>query len=456
MRSRDGAADKDNYFDESIFADAFSSTSRDLRPPVLDGLQSTADTETASRVRGNQKLNYIDEVFFKDTLENLSLNRQPAVNYSEIKKDLEGAVLSGKEASQVTLKTNKQENENTRGKMKEDSNATENDETPKSALEYVKRIRREEHKKKHGLPTQGTGDGSNKSYRKILSLLNEQTKYKYTRHEVLKSLKGSIIYNDHDIVGLHKCYGLAMHGGTDSQYHILTEYLPELAEYLGAEALYPVHRLDATTTGVVLLARTPAMADNLKRMFKERQLKKTYWAILKNIPETTQGIIDIPVAEGILDGRRRMVLKPDVKGVKSTASASKMAVTKFKVISKRESAALVELSPMTGVKHQLRVHMAFGLSCPVLGDHKYSSLKKMAPQALPGDMLDKLKIKQSKVRNLPLFLHCKSITVPEIVDGRNIHVKAKLPAYFNKALGLLKLNRYESKVRLEELIASVS
>lgn len=71
-------------------------------------------------------------------------------------------------------------------------------------------------------------------------------------------------------------------------------------------------------------------------------------------------------------------------------------------------------------------------------------------------MLDKLKIQQSKVRHLPLFLHCKSILVPEIVDGRNIYIQAKIPAYFNKALTLLKLNRYESKVKLDELIASVS
>ncbi|MPC15303.1 RNA pseudouridylate synthase domain-containing protein 4 [Portunus trituberculatus] len=70
-------------------------------------------------------------------------------------------------------------------------------------------------------------------------------------------------------------------------------------------------------------------------------------------------------------------------------------------------------------------------------------LKKLA---LPGDMLDKLKIKQSKVRHLPLFLHCKSIVVPEIVDGRNISIYAKIPAYFNKALTLLKLNKHHSQL----------
>lgn len=58
----------------------------------------------------------------------------------------------------------------------------------------------------------------------------------------------NFLFSD-DIVGLYKPYGIAMHGGSDSSYHILTDYLSDLATFLKAEALYPVHRLDATTTG---------------------------------------------------------------------------------------------------------------------------------------------------------------------------------------------------------------
>lgn len=55
--------------------------------------------------------------------------------------------------------------------------------------------------------------------------------------------------------------------------------------------------------------------------------------------------------------------------------------TRFlQVLSKANSTSLIELSPVTGVKHQLRVHLGFGLACPVLGDHKYSHLQKLAPQ----------------------------------------------------------------------------
>ncbi|XP_045131441.1 mitochondrial RNA pseudouridine synthase RPUSD4-like [Portunus trituberculatus] len=463
VKMNDGDPRDRNYLDDCMFGDYISSTSRISKSSPVEHKQGASRTNSKISDATSNDLSYIDEVFFKNSLENLEINRQPAPDYSNIKVDIEKAVLSEEkhvtsEKSEIILKHSpenvQQKHHNDKDTMRQRSNTAENSEAPRSAYEYAVRMRREEHKRQQGLD-QEPGDGSNKSYRKILSLLNDKTKEKYTRYEVLKSLKSSILYNDNDIVGLHKSYGIAMHGGSDSQHHVLTDYLPELARYLKAEALYPVHRLDATTTGVVLLARTPAMADTLKRMFKERQLKKTYWAITKSIPHPVQGVIDIPVGEGIVDGYRRMVLKPDVKELKSTTSESKLAITRFKVISKKDSAALVELSPMTGVKHQLRVHLGFGLSCPILGDHKYSHVKKMAPQALPGDMLDKLKIKQSKVRHLPLFLHCKSIVVPEIVDGRNISIYAKIPAYFNKALTLLKLNKHHSQVKLDEGVASL-
>uniref|UniRef100_A0A0P4WHA9 Pseudouridylate synthase RPUSD4, mitochondrial n=1 Tax=Scylla olivacea TaxID=85551 RepID=A0A0P4WHA9_SCYOL len=458
-----GAPRDDNYFDNCMIGDYISSTSGNLKSPPVEHMQGAIITDSKISVATSKDLSYIDEVFFKNSLENLEINKQPAIDYSDIKKDLEKAVLSGEkhvtsEESERILEhvteNVQQKHSNDKNIMRQRLNTTENGGAPRSAYDYVVRMRREEHNKQHGV-AQKPGDGSNKSYRKILSLVSEKAKQKHTRYEVLKSLKRSILYNDNDIIGLYKPYGITMHGGSDSQYHVLTEFLPELAEHLKAEVLYPVHRLDATTTGVVLLARTPAMANTLKRMFKEHQLKKTYWAITKSVPGPMQGIIDIPVAEGMVDGRRRMVLKPDVKGLKSTTSESKLAITRFKVISKKDSAALVELYPMTGVKHQLRVHLAFGLSCPVLGDHKYSHVKKMAPQVLPGDILDKLKIKQSKVRHLPLFLHCKSIIVPEVVDGRNITIYAKIPAHFNKALTLLKLNRHHSQVKLDELMVSI-
>lgn len=95
------------------------------------------------------------------------------------------------------------------------------------------------------------------------------------------------------------------------------------------------------------------------------------------------------------------------------------------------SLALVELQPLTSIrcsqpfissflfsvyfsaiKHQLRVHLADGLDCPILGDHKYSHYGKLAPQILPKRVLSRFKIPQSKSRFMPMHLHLQSILIP--------------------------------------------
>ena len=71
--------------------------------------------------------------------------------------------------------------------------------------------------------------------------------------------------------------------------------------------------------------------------------------------------------------------------------------------------ALVELQPETGASHQLRVHLAQALHCPVLGDHKYSHSDRYAPQKLPADLVAKLGLQPTKVRQLPMHLHASQV-----------------------------------------------
>ncbi|KAK4315860.1 hypothetical protein Pmani_012942 [Petrolisthes manimaculis] len=471
-----------NYIDEQMFSEPFYRYQK-LNP---QSNPSTEATEEKPNTAGQEQhksdegepihhdLNYIDDVFFKNSLENLSENRKPSVEYSVIKEQLESTLLNTKSPNRddsealkstdppvdlrkVMASVSESEEEGSltdQKKAKEDEAVEKKESPPKSAYDYIVKKRQQEHQQAHGITKpSGESDPAKKSYQKILSLLNTNRKEDFSNYEMLKLLKNSIIYDQYDIVGLYKPYGLSVQPGTESLYHTLTDFLPDLATFLKTENLYPVHRLDSTTTGVMLLARTPAMADTLKMMFKNREMTKKYWAIVKGTPNPTQGIIDIPIAEGLIDSRRRMVLKPDIPGVKSTNSRSQYAVTSYKVLSSCSGVSMVEFSPKTGVKHQLRVHTGFGLSCPVLGDHKYSHFNKLAPQRLPGDTLQKLKLKQSRVRDLPMFLHSRSIVVPEVNEGRNVVVKAQLPAYFNKALSLLHLNRKGSQMLMEELTA---
>ncbi|XP_036360060.1 uncharacterized protein LOC115213410 isoform X2 [Octopus sinensis] len=247
-----------------------------------------------------------------------------------------------------------------------------------------------------------------------------------------------------DIVAINKPYGLSSHGGPG--VHVsLADLLPELAAKIYHKGtLHLIHRLDKETTGVLLLARTAEMAAVLHKMFREQEVLKTYWAITKGVPNPDVGIIDIPIAEGSIDGKSRMVLKPDYTEetrlvMKKSSVKRSEAVTHYKVLCKSFGSALVECQPKTGVKHQVRVHLAFGLNTPIIGDHKYSHINKLAPQRLFPEILQRLNVRQSKVRYIPMHLHSKAIILPQLLNGKNLFIKANLPYHFYKNMKSLKL-----------------
>ena len=112
----------------------------------------------------------------------------------------------------------------------------------------------------------------------------------------------------------------------------------------------------------------------------------------------------------------------------------------WKVNKSSGGVALVELEPETGIRHQLRVHLGEALSCPVLGDHKYSHEDKFAPQKLPLNVLTCLGIKQSKVRNIPMHLHAASVSIPGFgEDGKDLLISTPPPAFFRYTMKKLKL-----------------
>ena len=95
----------------------------------------------------------------------------------------------------------------------------------------------------------------------------------------------------------------------------------------------------------------------------------------------------------------------------------------------------------TGRKHQIRLHLGLGLGTPILGDHKFSYPTEIGkPQKIHGDILLKLKLKKTKSRHLPIYLHARRITVPNILpNGNDLVVVATLPHFFSKTLQKLKL-----------------
>ncbi|KAM6981272.1 pseudouridylate synthase RPUSD4, mitochondrial [Aplochiton taeniatus] len=208
--------------------------------------------------------------------------------------------------------------------------------------------------------------------------------------------------------------------------------------------------LEKDTTGTLLLARTEEVQEYIKDLYKTHQVERKYWVVTLGVPVPSEGIIDIPVIEREVPGSQphfKMALSPayrvsdDREGVIRVRNHRQAlsAVTKYRVLESSNGCSLVEVQPITGVKHQLRVHMALALACPILGDHKYSHWSKLAPQRLPENVLQNLGLEQSKARYLPLHLHARQLTLTEFKGQTDITVSSPLPRFFIRTLQQLQL-----------------
>ncbi|KFQ37371.1 RNA pseudouridylate synthase domain-containing protein 4, partial [Mesitornis unicolor] len=261
-----------------------------------------------------------------------------------------------------------------------------------------------------------------------------------------KVLKQGTVYQNEEIVVINKPYGLPVH-----VKNCIADVLPILAKMLDnmkAEPLHLCHRLDKETTGVMVLARSKEVAEKIRLLFKTRQVEKIYWAVSLWDPDPAEGIVEIPILEKEVQSHQshyKMTLAPnyrlspkDGKEVKIRKNRNaESAVTRYRLLARASACSLLELQPITGVKHQLRVHLAFGLGCPILGDHKYSHWSKLAPQKLPEITLKRLKLKQSKARHIPLHLHAYRLSLPL---GKQLDLVCKPPLFFQKTLRKLELD----------------
>ncbi|XP_058520113.1 pseudouridylate synthase RPUSD4, mitochondrial [Ochotona princeps] len=307
------------------------------------------------------------------------------------------------------------------------------------------RAQKREQEKKERVPT-------NRVQRRVQEFQRFTKQLQRVHPNVLaKALSRGILHQDRDLVVINKPYGLPVHGGPGVRLCI-SDVLPILAKILRghkAEPLHLCHRLDKETTGVMVLTWEKEMAHQVQELFRTRQVTKKYWALTTSVPVPSAGVVDIPIVEKEVQGQQqhhKMTLSPSYRmdmgkmvRVRSSRNAH-MAVTQYQVLSSTLSSALVELQPITGVKHQLRVHLSFGLDCPILGDHKYSDWNRLAPQKLPVGILKKLGLEQSKARHIPLHLHARQLILPALGSRKEeLNLTCKLPHFFMRSLSRLGL-----------------
>ena len=177
---------------------------------------------------------------------------------------------------------------------------------------------------------------------------------------VHKDTEPEIVYEDEWLLVVNKPAGMLSVPGKEalnSVYQFLHERYPE------ATGPMLVHRLDMATSGLLLAAKDKDTHQVLQALFSGRQIKKRYTAILSGTVSSDEGVISLPLCPNLHDRARQMV----------SFEHGKPAVTRYKVLERKNGKTLIAFYPLTGRTHQLRVHAAHqqGLSCPIVGDELY-------------------------------------------------------------------------------------
>ncbi|MBL1257958.1 RluA family pseudouridine synthase [Methylocystis sp. Sn-Cys] len=188
--------------------------------------------------------------------------------------------------------------------------------------------------------------------------------------EDARALSEMTLFEDKDLMVLDKPFGLATQGGSGQKRHI-DGMLESLAK--GDSRPVLVHRLDRDTCGVLLVAKNRRMAADLGEIFRSRQAKKIYWALVEGVPKPAQGRVSLYLAKGAgmekTRGAGRDLEKMRV--AKHGEADAQHSLTYYAIVDKvAPRCAWLSMKPLTGRTHQLRAH-AEAIGHPIFGDPKY-------------------------------------------------------------------------------------
>jgi len=238
-----------------------------------------------------------------------------------------------------------------------------------------------------------------------------RSRVKTSDADMIRSL---VIYEDDRIIALNKPQGLAVQGGTGTTRHI--DALSRALVDDTAEKPRLVHRLDRDTTGVLVLAKSAGVANQLGKLFRSRELDKIYWAVTLGVPHPQDGEIRGYMIKSAGPGGDKEKMRTAAQSEKGSVHA----VTFYSVVQNAgRKAAWVALKPETGRTHQLRFHMA-EVGCAIVGDRKYT-----CDREVPSGLAD------------GLHLHARALRLPAAKGGKPIEIIADLPEHMKKTFDVL-------------------
>jgi len=223
-----------------------------------------------------------------------------------------------------------------------------------------------------------------------------------------------IVYEDSELIAINKPHGLLVHRTALDKY--ATEFVLQILRDQIGQRVYPIHRLDRKTSGVLLLAKSPEIHKAMSAMWTERQVLKEYIAIVRGHTEDS-GMIDYPL--------------------KNESETIQDAVTEYETICKSEidlphgkfntsRYSLVRLRPITGRMHQLRRHMSH-IFHPIIGDRPHGCNKQN-------------KLFKEKFGMETMMLHAESLSFHHPKTGENMSIITNFSSEFLRMLKTLSLD----------------